>query len=90
MGQSVGVFNVSRLRMSSLISPYGGDVCPEQWGQRAAVLVGERGRQGVVGEDVLDHEGVDVDQRCLQRIHTESTPQEMNRTQRLEDHGGHR
>jgi hypothetical protein len=51
--------------MSSLTSPWG-DVGPEQRGQAAPVRVGQLRGPPVVGEHVLHHQGVDVDQGGLQ------------------------
>ena len=44
----------------------GGDVGPEQWGESASVFGGEDVFPGVLGEDVLEEEGVDVHERCLE------------------------
>jgi hypothetical protein len=49
-----------------------GDVGPEQRGQAAPVGVGEPGDPLAVDEDVLDHQGVDVDQGGLQHPQAEN------------------
>lgn len=41
-------------------------VAPEQWGESSPVGGGEALLPGAVVEDVLDHEGVDVDERGLE------------------------
>jgi hypothetical protein len=47
------------------------DVCPEQGDQAAEILGGEDAGPFGFGEDVLDHERVDVDERCLQDVQGE-------------------
>ena len=49
----------------------GSDVRPEQWGESTEIFGGENAGPFGFGEDVLDHERVDVDQGGLEEVQGE-------------------
>src|SRR5450759_5733027 len=55
-----------QVQLERAVGPH---VRPEQWTVRPAIFCGEG--DGLVGEDALQQEGVDVDQRRLQQVQGE-------------------